>query len=100
MKTIELTDDKIDMLRYVVRREQLKLLKQREGLVRKFGKAADLSRVNNKLNLCAKLRADLGSDEHADDEHTDAAEPRYFQGPGTSGHPRDCGCAACRNFDD
>ena len=26
--------------------------------------------------------------------------PRYFQGPGTSGHSIDCGCAACRNFDD
>lgn len=25
---------------------------------------------------------------------------RHFQGPGTSGHRRDCRCAACRNFDD
>lgn len=26
--------------------------------------------------------------------------PREFQGPGTSGHPTNCHCAACRNFDD
>lgn len=26
--------------------------------------------------------------------------PDHFQGPGTSGHPSGCGCAACRNFDD
>lgn len=25
---------------------------------------------------------------------------KTFQGPGTSGHPTDCRCAACRNFDD
>ena len=34
------------------------------------------------------------------DEGAAAADAKYFQGPGTSGHPTDCDCAACRNFDD
>ena len=60
--------------------------------------------------LCPLHRTD-GADPDAMAEVTQAAVrsvalvevpvgTKYFQGPGTSGHPTDCSCAACRNFDD
>lgn len=57
---IEISDDEIDFLRYLLRIERKELVKKRERLGSKFGGAADLSHVDEKIRLTDSLKEKLG----------------------------------------